>query len=115
MRSEDLNETNRQPRTLSPGPRHMRKRRFHREIPDHLLSGVRVAARQDAPQRSQAAERATTGTKQNEAAPTIRSGAPVERPTRKASPRAKRLVALSVVVAVSAALPSLIIALFLLS
>lgn len=85
MRSEELSETTRPVRPLPPGPRHMRKRRFRREIPDQLLPGGSVVAEPV-----------------SAAIPLVRRDSPYGLAAKKASPRTKRRLALSLVILVSA-------------
>lgn len=69
--------------SLSPSPRHMRKRRFRRDVPNSTLASAPAA----------------------EPVPAPREG-------RSASPRSKRLVALAIVMLVTISVPALALSLF---
>lgn len=79
---------------LIPAPRHLRKRRFHREIPDTLLvrqEPVAAVATEDSQEPEE------------------------ERPInpREAARRRKRTVALALIILVSVSIPALLLALVL--
>ncbi|WP_275215660.1 hypothetical protein [Pseudarthrobacter sp. H3Y2-7] len=77
------------------GPRHMRKRRFRREVPDELLPGGRALAEPVSPRRED-----STGEPEK---PNATSGPA----SRSAGQRRKRLVALCVVILVALSIPAL--------
>lgn len=95
----------------------MRKRRFRREIPDQLLPGGRVAATPvpapDPVRRERAAENNVAPKDTAMIAPILTPRSSAGRPTKKASLRTKRLVALCIVILVSASIPVLALSLVL--
>lgn len=113
-RSEDLTDSVRQPAALSPSPRHLRRRRFRREVPSSLL----VAG---SPTQTLAEDSLPRGALPPNDAGNLRAGVDVlttSAPTNKvrsrkprlggeAKLRRKRLVALAIVILVSLSIPLL--------
>jgi hypothetical protein len=91
-----LSHTDHRAEPYAPGPRHMRKRRFRREIPDHLLPGGPSALEQVP-----------------EPAYSERPAEPSEAAPKTTSTRTKRMVALGIVILVSISVPIMIVALIL--
>jgi len=108
-----LSETDRPLMPPTPGPRHMRKRRFRREIPDQLLPGGPVVAAPVLEQRAGVERGADAPKRAAVVAPTVRSETLTASVAKQASLHTKRRVALLIVILVSASVPILVLSLLL--
>ena len=108
-----MTDTVRQAAAPSPSPRHMRKRRFLGDVPTSTLPGnpgtvdiARSESRLSAsPKPARPAGGGTAPKPTASSVPSISTG------SRKASPRQKRLVALTIVILVSISIPLLVLTL----
>ncbi len=108
-----MSETDRPLMPPAPGPRHMRKRRFRREIPDQLLPGGPGVA-EPTPKRRDGVDREAAAPKRAAAtAPSLGSETLTNGVAKNASLRTKRTVALFIVILVSVSVPILILSLIL--
>ncbi|MFE4196519.1 hypothetical protein ACFRJ9_11690 [Paenarthrobacter sp. NPDC056912] len=99
----------RQPATLSPAPRHLRKRRFRPEVATSLMAGYQ----QHSPANPSLRPAQTRGDSKGavKAAPPIKESTRQRPEPREVTLRQKRLIALLVVILVSISIPILLLTL----